>query len=121
MAISAPPGWTAIGSATVTAASPVLAVGPITVPQNGRIVVVTRQTGPDPGFKFGYVLLRFIPDGNEPGAVLKVWGTSFWCLGELGPYLTPGCSGSLSLEPRSVNLVWARNGEQLQLEVAAAL
>ena len=103
----------------MTAGSTIVDAGPVAVPANGRLVVATRQGGSETGFNFGFCLLRFVPDGNDPGAVVKVWGTPFWCVADLGGNLTPGSEGRIELEPRSINLAWARSGFQLQLEVAA--
>jgi hypothetical protein len=118
--MTAPPdGWEYIGSATVEVDSEVIEVGPVVVPEDGRLVAVVRQTTGDQGFNFGFCLLRFVPVGNEPGAVAKVWASVFWCVVLVGEDLTPGCEGVLELEPRSFNLAWIRSGFQLALDVAA--
>ena len=112
--------WTRVGSVTVGPVSQEVSIGQLTVPPQGGVELMVRETSPAQPFNFAYGLVSFRSQfGRELGTV-RCWGNRDWTAFLLGGGLSAQArSGELIFEPRSYNLRWVQAGFPWSLEFMA--
>lgn len=104
----APTGWQTLGTVTVTATSPSVAVGTVSISNSATSIWLrVVQNGGDSPWPFGYGLAGWVTvNGRELGTA-KVWGRSEGEVARLWNGLKPqATTGVIVFEPRSYTLRW---------------
>jgi hypothetical protein len=114
--------WQRVGSVSVGPVSKQVTVGSLSVPPQGGVELMVRETSPEQPFEFAFGLVSFRSQFGRELGTIKCWGNRDWTAYKLGAGLSAQArSGELIFEPRSYNLRWVQAGFPWSLEFMADL